>query len=42
MSPVVVNPSSPRHSAVRLKVVVASSDVDGEPGLQKVRDFVRN
>ena len=42
MSAVVVNPSSPRHRALRLKVIVSSSDVDGKPGLEKVRDFVRN
>jgi hypothetical protein len=42
MSAIVVNPRGPRHSTLRLKVIVSSSDVDGKPGLEKVRDLVRN
>ena len=42
MSAVLVNSRSPRHRALWLKGIVSSSDVDGKPGLEKVRDLVRN
>ena len=42
MRAVVVDVDGPGNGAIRLKVAVASADVDREPGLEKAGNLVRN